>query len=252
LINDHVKVSHPKPLQDLVIIIYLERKTEIKTDVGTSRAHLALHNSLGIGVNDNERERYFLILIVFVRICALCMLVLRSSRLRKIPGVVPPEQVLKANILHHELLEALRFLTNILLPLLDLQLQLLHALASAQPVHLALAVAVPRDISKMVLDRASRQAAPRDLLLILRDYIHRHEHIECVINAATYILVVVITLVFDTSRLRGARLDGFIAIGDGRLLDGLLGLHQFTHKLSQESNDRRELERRCEVAYLRI
>jgi hypothetical protein len=244
--------SHPKPLQDLVIIIYFERKAKFKTDVGTSRAHLALHNSLGIGIDDNERERYFLILIVFVRICALCMLVLRSSRLRKIPRVVSSEQVLKANILHHELLEALRFLTNILLPLLDLHLQLLHALASAQPVHLlALAVAVARAISKMVLDRASRQAAPCDLLLILRDNIHRHQNIECVINAATYILIVVITLVFDTSRLRGARLDGFIAIGDGRLLDGLLGLHQFTHKLSQESNGRRELERRGELAYLR-
>mmetsp|Transcript_17065 Transcript_17065/g.36819 ORF Transcript_17065/g.36819 Transcript_17065/m.36819 type:complete len:216 (+) Transcript_17065:317-964(+) len=205
---------HSEPLQDLVIIINLEGQTEIKANVGTLRAHFALNNRSRISIDNDEGKWYFLILDFF-HFLALVMLIIRllsralsilvllgrgstaSCHLFHMPRMVPSKQILKADILHHELLQAFSLPSNVILSLGELLLHLLHALESAQPIHIPARVAVDvsansRSISKMVLDLASRQAAPCDLFLILGYNVHGHEDIECIVDTATDVLVVVV------------------------------------------------------------
>ena len=232
-------IVHPESFQDFIVLVDLEGLAEVEADVITLRGHFDLHDRLRVGVDNQERQwdllfpdrSYFAFAVLVVIVIAT--IDLRSRRGWSLTVffdcscVVPPQQILEADILRHQLLQAFPLFANVVLSLGPLLLQLLHALASAQSIPiraLFTTLIICCFASTSIIAPTARQSAPRNLLLILGDDIHGHEDVESVVDSAADVLVVVILLRgLAVGRLSLPLLGGFLSPGRRSFLDGLLG-----------------------------
>mmetsp|Transcript_25359 Transcript_25359/g.74005 ORF Transcript_25359/g.74005 Transcript_25359/m.74005 type:complete len:336 (+) Transcript_25359:60-1067(+) len=201
-------VLHPHPLEGLVIVVDLERRGKVEKDLLLVLRHLAVDDCLLFGVDQNERQRNAPVAAVGRRARGARRGAARRSRGR-VSRAVALDEVHEGDLLRDELLQVQPLLVQPILP--------------AREVHLH---------ASALLLRVAGQAFPQDLLLLLGDDLHGHEHVEGVVDAPPDVLLVVLHAVLarvahdaGVDKLRHELVRNLVVRGPSLLLHLLANLH---------------------------
>jgi len=198
----HVSSIHVHFLEYRVVVVDFKGQRKVKHDVGSIPGHVTLDHRRLVRVDHDERKRnHFFGCPTRLRLGML----LRHRRRRLFPLLVPLDEVPEAHLLGQEVLEGLLFLGDLVLPVLDFLRHGIH----------------------VVLGRR-RESLPGDFLLLLRDNVHGHQHIEGVVDPSPNVLLVKGPVGVFLVALRHHLLDqlvGNLVVGGGALFFDLLADH---------------------------